>query len=102
MNKTALTILASACLVFSAGTAMAGGDAAAGLAKSEKCADCHGADGKGDDSSPAIVGLKTADFEKMMQEYAAGTKKNPMMNKISKKLSAQDIADLAAYYATLK
>jgi cytochrome c553 len=102
MNKTVLTILASTCLAFGAGTAMAAGDAAAGLAKAESCADCHGEDGKGDDSTPGIVGLKAADFEKMMQEYAAGTKKNPMMNKISKKLSAQDIADLAAYYATLK
>jgi cytochrome c553 len=102
MNKTALTILASACLAFGAGTAVAGGDAAAGQAKSESCANCHGDDGKGDDAVPGIAGMKAADFEKAMGEYAAGTRKSPMMNKLSKKLSAEDIADLAAYYATLK
>jgi len=37
-----------------------------------------------------------------MHEYADGTRKSPMMNKLAKKLSAEDIADLAAHYATLK
>jgi cytochrome c553 len=46
--------------------------------------------------------MKAADFEKMMGEYASGAKKSPMMNKIAKKLSPQDIADLAAHYASLK
>lgn len=102
MNKTALTILASACLALSAGAAMAAGDAGAGMKKSEACADCHGDDGKGDDSTPGIAGMKVADFEKLMGEYASGAKKSPMMNKIAKKLSAEDTADLAAYYASLK
>jgi len=38
-----------------------------------------------------------------MQEYANGTRtKSPKMTKEAKKLSAAQIADLAAYYATLK
>jgi cytochrome c553 len=38
-----------------------------------------------------------------MQEYQNGTRtKNPKMTKEAKKLSAAQIADLAAYYAKLK
>jgi len=38
-----------------------------------------------------------------MQEYANGTRsESPKMTKVAKKLSAEQIADLAAYYATLK
>jgi len=38
-----------------------------------------------------------------MQEYQAGTRtKSQKMIKEAKKLSAAQIADLAAYYATLK
>jgi cytochrome c553 len=42
-------------------------------------------------------------FTKAMQEYQNGTRtKSTKMAKEAKKLSATDIADLAAYYATLK
>jgi len=38
-----------------------------------------------------------------MQEYQGGTRtKSPKMTKEAKKLSAADVANLAAYYATLK
>jgi cytochrome c553 len=103
MSKTALTILASLSLAFGAGAAWAGGDAAAGKAKSEACAYCHGEDGKGDDETPALAGLSAADFTKAMTEYQDGTRAEAkMMVKAAKKLSAEDIANLAAYYVTLK
>jgi cytochrome c553 len=103
MNKLYLSILASSCLVLSAGSALAAGDAAAGKAKAESCADCHGEDGKGDADVPAVTGLSVADFTKAMKEYQDGTRaKAPMMVKAAKKLSAEDVANLAAYYSTLK
>jgi cytochrome c553 len=102
MRVLLLSILAGASVALMTGPAFAGGDAAAGKAKSEACADCHGEDGKGDDETPKLVGLSTADFTKAMEEYASGARKAPTMNKAAKKLSAGDIADLAAYYATLK
>ena len=79
-------------------------DAAAGKAKAEEsCADCHGDDGAGDADFPGIAGMSVDKFTKAMQEYQNGTRtKNPKMTKEAKKLSAADIANLAAYYATLK
>jgi cytochrome c553 len=79
-------------------------DVAAGKARAmDSCVDCHGDDGKGDDESPDITGMTVEKFTKAMQEYQNGTRtKSPKMTKEAKKLSAAQIADLAAYYATLK
>lgn len=103
MNKVSLSLLACACVLFAAGSAQAGGNVAAGKTKSDACVDCHGDDGTGDDKNPTLVGLSVEKFTKAMQEYQAGTRtKSQKMIKEAKKLSAEDIADLAAYYATLK
>lgn len=79
-------------------------DVAAGKAKAEEaCADCHGDDGKGDDESPDIVKLTAKEFVKAMEEYQSGARtKSPKMAKAAKKLSAAEVANLAAYYETLK
>ena len=102
MNRLLMTaMLAAGALVAAPGHAA---DAAAGKALAEEsCADCHGDDGKGDADYPAIAGLSVEKFTKAMQEYQNGTRtKNPKMTKEAKKLSAADMANLAAYYATLK
>ncbi len=79
------------------------GDAAAGQALAESCADCHGEDGMGDEDFPAIAGMSEADFTKAMVEYRDGTRADSkQMTKAAKKLTDGEIADLAAYFATLK
>jgi cytochrome c553 len=102
MNRLLMTaMLAAGSLVAAPGHAA---DAAAGKALAEEsCADCHGDDGKGDADYPAIAGLSVEKFTKAMQEFQNGARtKSPKMAKEAKKLSAAQIADLAAYYATLK
>jgi len=102
MNKLLLTTALAACAAFA--TPGHAADAAAGKAlAAESCADCHGEDGAGDADYPAINGMAVDKFTKAMQEYANGTRtKSAKMAKEAKKLSAAQIADLAAYYATLK
>jgi len=102
MRTLLLPAIVSALALTAAPTYAA--DAAAGKAKAEaSCVDCHGDDGKGDDESPAIAGLSVDKFTKAIQEYQNGTRtKNAKMTKEAKKLSAADVANLAAYYATLK
>jgi cytochrome c553 len=79
-------------------------DVAAGQAKAEEvCADCHGDDGKGDDESPDIVKLTEKEFVKAIHEYQSGARtKDAKMARAAKKLSAAEVANLAAYYETLK
>ena len=100
MKKMSLALLVSGCLVL-AGPVLAG-DAAAGLNISEDCAMCHGDDGWGDEDYPPIAGLPEADFIQVMKEYQDGTLDNKEMKKQVKGLSDGDIANLAAYYATLE
>lgn len=101
MKIVPISMLALAAVLVAATPAQAG-DAAAGKTKSDACVDCHGDDGKGDEDNPSIVGMSVADFTKAMVEYQDGTRTDDkMMVKAAKKLSAADIADLAAYYATL-
>jgi cytochrome c553 len=102
MNKLSLTLMVAASALI-AGPGYAA-DAAAGKAKAEdSCADCHGDTGAGDDDYPAIAGMSVEKFTKAIQEYQNGTRtKSAKMTKEAKKLGAADVANLAAYYATLK
>src|SRR5512139_3275034 len=102
MNRLNLSLLLSAFVVFAAPVHAA--DVAAGKALAEEaCVDCHGDDGKGDDDNPAINGWAVDKFTKAMTEYQNGTRtKDAKMAKAAKKLSAADVANVAAYYATLK
>ena len=94
-------LLAACAMVFAQAQAA---DVAAGTAKAEEvCADCHGDDGKGDDESPDIVKLTEKEFLQAMEEYRSGARtKNAKMAPAAKRLTADEIANLAAYYETLK
>lgn len=81
-------------------------DVAAGKAKAEEvCIDCHGDDGTGDDKSPDITpaNLSHAEFLQAMKDYRSGKRtKDAKMARAAKKLTAAEVEDLAAYFATLK
>jgi cytochrome c553 len=100
MNSTIRNVsaaLATGCLVMA--FSVHAGDATAGKAKSENCAQCHGEDGKED---PAIAGMEEAKFIQAMKDYQAGARKHKKMEKAAAGLGDADLADLAAYYASLK
>lgn len=90
-------------LMLAAGSAQAGGDAANGKALAEACADCHGDDGMGDEDFPAIAGMDAAEHSKALADFKSGARpdEDEMMVDAVVDLSEQDMADLAAYYATL-
>jgi cytochrome c553 len=101
MNKLTLSALLAACALIAAPTYAA--DVAAGKKIAEEaCVDCHGDDGKGDDENPAVAGMAADKFTKAMIEYQDGTNtKDAKMAKAAKKLNATQLADVAAYYASL-
>ena len=84
------------------------GDAEAGKVKSAVCAGCHGLKGEGKDapvgtpSFPSLAGQVKGYFIKSVLDYKNDTRNDAMMGAIAKGLSDVDIANLAAYYATLK
>jgi cytochrome c553 len=101
MMKSKLMIALLFALLAGTGTVYAGGDAAAGEAKAANCAGCHGAAGEGMGDNPPVAGLDAAEHFKMLQEYKAGERGEAMMQMFTAQLSEEDMADIAAYYATL-
>jgi len=97
MLLTGATVLALA-----SGAAHAAGDAAAGKVKAAGCAGCHGANGQGVPPNPALAGKSADQLLQALQEYKSGKRTNAVMKALAAGLSDQDMANLAAYYASLK
>ena len=98
-------LIASLLLLLVAAPAMAGGDAANGEALAADCAMCHGDDGMGDGGdTPAIAGMDEAAHVAALKGFASGERPDDsgMMADAAAALSEQDMADVAAYYASLK
>jgi len=95
---TAIFIVASFGV---AGTAQAAGNAAAGKNKAFTCGGCHGDMGQGMGPYPALAGKSQASLVKALKAFKSGKTTSPMHG-VAGSLSDQDIADLAAYYASLK
>ena len=102
MLSKKLMIAVMFILMLAAGGVQAGGDAARGAELAADCADCHGDDGLGDEDSPAIAGMDAAAHVKELQAFKSGERvdEDEMMFDYVEELSDQDMADLAAYFAT--
>jgi cytochrome c553 len=90
-------------LMLAAGGVQAGGDAARGQELAVDCADCHGDDGLGDEDVPAIAGMDAAEQLKELMDFKSGAREDEEEDMVDsvEDLSEQDMADLAAYFATL-
>lgn len=93
---------AAFALVGLAAPAHAAGDADAGKAKAAKCFACHPADGTVKKNNPPLAGLSLEEHVKAMQDYKSGAREHVLMKKLAAAMSDEDIADVAAFYATLK
>ena len=89
-----------------AGQALAAGDVAAGQAKAAVCAACHGADGIA--VIPGYRNLKGQNEQYIVSSINAYKNKErtgglaAVMQAQASMLSDADVANLAAYYASLK
>lgn len=108
LNQTARTLVAAATLFVAAASAQAQGvtgDVQAGQKKAEMCIGCHGI--KGYQNSfpeihkvPMISGQTGPYIVSALKAYQKGDRKHPTMRGIAASLSEQDMADLAAFYAS--
>jgi cytochrome c553 len=91
-------VLGLASLQASAANIAAGKEKAGAL-----CAACHGVDGLSvvDPSYPKLAGQYPDYLARVLVEYKNGTRKNAIMNGMAATLSAQDIVDVSAFYASL-
>lgn len=98
MNPTFALLVAAAVA-----PALHAADLEAGKAKVESvCAACHGANGVSvGDHIPNLAGQRAAYLETQLKAWKDGSRKNPIMNAIGSQLSAEEIANVAAYFASL-
>ena len=83
-------------------TAQAAGNVEAGKTKSVLCVACHGVDGKGVAPNPGLTGKSEDQLLTAMKDYKSGKRENAIMKALVIPLNDQDMANLAAYYASLK
>jgi cytochrome c553 len=102
-SGAATCLLAVLSILFVANAAHAAGDAAAGKRKALQCQTCHGLDGLSKlPEAPNLAGQPQPYLVKALDEYRKGVRKNEMMSVVAPALSDQDIADLAAFYASIE
>jgi len=73
------------------------------IATKLKCQKCHGKDGISDENdTPNIAGLSRAYAFKQLFDYKYGRRKDKVMRRRCEKVTDQDLADMAAWYETMK
>ncbi|WP_027858349.1 c-type cytochrome [Marinobacterium jannaschii] len=100
MNKLLISLMLTLGIT---GVAHAAGDAAAGKAKTAVCAACHGADGNSAIANfPKLAGQNEKYLLKQLKEIKGGTRPVVEMTGLLDGMSDQDLADIAAYFASKK
>ena len=91
-----------AIAAFVAATAAPAADLKAGEAKVKAvCQACHGTDGNSQNADYPKLGGQYPDYlAKALRDYKSGARKNPIMAGFAGALTAKDIDNLAAYYAS--
>ncbi|ALX21000.1 cytochrome [Bordetella pertussis] len=104
-----LAVLASCAIAGPAAAADAApvGNAQNARDKVSMCIGCHGIPGYKASFPelyhvPMIAGQNAKYIEAALNEYRKGARSHPTMDAVAGSLSDQDIADLAAYYSSLK
>jgi cytochrome c553 len=99
MKKLTLAVAATVLMA----SPVFAGDAAAGKGKAMMCGACHGAAGiSAIPTYPNLAGQKEAYLVMQLKAFKSGERNNAIMKGMVASLSDTDMADLAAYYASLK
>ena len=78
-------------------------DAAAGKAKAAACAMCHGPQGvAAAPDTPNLAGQPASYIAEQLKAYRGGARKHEIMTLMAKPLSDADIANLAAWFSSIK
>jgi cytochrome c len=94
-----IAALAGAAAAASSATPAA--DLALGRHLASECVTCH-ASNKSNVGIPSIYGWPPDQFVAVLQSYKAKERDNPVMQSVAARLSEEEMAALAAYFATLK
>ena len=78
------------------------GDAFRGSLIGRQCGHCHGSEGfSSEPAIPNLAGVDRLSTWKQLQDFHSGKRGSPVMQPIASMLTAQDAADLSAYFSML-
>ncbi|NDW01103.1 cytochrome c [Salipiger sp. PrR002] len=98
MRAAALMILGG--LMLAGGSPLSAGDPAAGRKVANMCRTCHGIDGIAQiPIAPNIGGEPELYLESQLMAFKTGAREHEMMSVVAAGLTAQQISDVAAWYA---
>jgi len=93
---------ATVSLTIAGGTALPAGNAETGATKAVVCQACHGATGNSTNPEwPSLAGLGADYIAEQLQNFKSGKRNNPVMMPMAAALSADDMANLGAYFDSL-
>jgi cytochrome c553 len=94
--------ISALALVALASVSASAADVAAGKAKAEICAGCHGDNGISQtENIPSIAGQPDQYIQWQLVFFRAGSRKNEQMQPIVEEINNEDIRNLGAYFASL-
>jgi cytochrome c553 len=78
-------------------------DAKAGKVKSQPCGVCHGANGISTlPDAPNLAGQPEIYLSNQLRAYRSGERRHEVMTLVAKALSDDEIADLAAWFSSVR
>jgi len=93
---------ALAAAIIASGSVGHAADLAAGKAKAEVCAGCHGENGiSTTENIPSLAGQQDQFIQWQLVYFRAGSRKNEAMQPIVEQLNNEDIRNIGAYFASL-
>lgn len=100
MRSRLLSVLFSAVVLPLALSAAPARAADAPPAKAQTCVACHGPNGNSTSGMyPTLAGQTARYIYLQLQDFAAGRRKNPIMQPMAQSLSKEEMQDLAMYFA---
>jgi cytochrome c553 len=83
--------------------AFSAGNVEAGATKSVTCQACHGANGNSANPEwPSLAGIGADYIAEQLQNFKSGKRVNPIMMPMAMALSPDDMADIGAYFDSMK
>ncbi len=99
MNR--LVFLLAAIVMTSLSLSASAADPAAGQSKAQSCVACHGADGNSSNGGfPSLAGQVPGYIAAQLAAFKSGARANAIMQGMAQPLSAEDMADIDAWYAS--
>ena len=101
--RRAAILVAALCMAAGLSSPGFAQDAKSGRAKAQACAVCHGPLGiAAMPETPNIAGEPPGYLGRQLRAFRSGERRHEIMSVIAKSLSDADIADLAAWFASIR